>query len=139
MKTARMLNDLKVNVKFKISALWVSVMLCYLYGDFFTLFVPGRIEHMISGNSGVGATTPIQLLMFAILMSVPAVMVFLSLTLPATINRITNILLGIGYTAIMILVITTSINDWMIFYLFLGMVEMVLTSLIAYQAWKWPN
>lgn len=51
------LEDFKINVKIKLSALWVSVMLCYLYGDFFTLFLPHRIENMMNGQWGLGATS----------------------------------------------------------------------------------
>jgi len=32
-KTVSMLEDVKINVKIKLSALWVTVMLCYAYGD----------------------------------------------------------------------------------------------------------
>lgn len=38
------LEDLKVNVKITLSALWTSVTLCYLYGDYFDLYVPKKIE-----------------------------------------------------------------------------------------------
>ncbi len=32
-KTTRILEDVKINVKIKLSVLWVAVMLCYIYGD----------------------------------------------------------------------------------------------------------
>lgn len=32
------LEDQKVNVKTKLSALWASVMFCYVYGDYFGLY-----------------------------------------------------------------------------------------------------
>jgi hypothetical protein len=34
--------DIKVNIKIKLSALWTSVTLCYLYGDYFELYVPKK-------------------------------------------------------------------------------------------------
>ncbi len=36
-------DDAKVNVKIKISALWAPVMFCYVYGDYFGLYVPGKM------------------------------------------------------------------------------------------------
>ncbi|MFT5299050.1 MAG: hypothetical protein ACI9YH_005102, partial [Colwellia sp.] len=33
--------DFKINVKLKISALWVAVMFCYVYGDYIQIYVPG--------------------------------------------------------------------------------------------------
>lgn len=133
------LEDFKINVKFKLSALWASAMFCYIYGDFFTLFVPGRIQSLMNGNSGAGTTTPVKLLIFAVLMSLPSVMVFLSLMLKPKVNRLTNIILGIFFTAIMVLIVSTSFDNWNAFYIYLGVVEIVITSLIAWQAWVWPK
>ena len=31
------LKDFQINVKIKLSALWVSLMFCYVYGDYFQL------------------------------------------------------------------------------------------------------
>lgn len=131
--------DFKVPVKLKLSALWVSVMFCYIYGDFFFLFAPGKIESMMNGTTGVGSTTPVKLLLFAVLMSIPSLMVFLSLLLKPAINRWTNIVTGLFFTAIMILVVTTSLGRWMIFYTYLGIVEIIITSMIVYLAWHWPK
>ncbi|MBK0380569.1 hypothetical protein [Mucilaginibacter segetis] len=50
--------DIKVNIKIKLAALWAALMFCYIYGDFFTLFVPGRIKGLMEGHSGAGDTTP---------------------------------------------------------------------------------
>jgi hypothetical protein len=35
------LADAPVPVRLKLSALWASVMFCYVYGDYFDLFRPG--------------------------------------------------------------------------------------------------
>lgn len=131
--------DFKVPVKLKLSALWISVMFCYVYGDIFHLFVPGKIESLMNGTTGAGSTTPVKLLLFAILMSIPSLMVLLSLHLKPAVNRWANIVTGLFFTAIMILVVVTSIDRWMIFYTYLGVVEIIITSLIAFYAWRWPK
>lgn len=133
------LHDFPVNVKFKLSALWASVMFCYVYGDFFSLFLPSRLQNLLNGESGVGATTPLKLLMFAVLMTLPSLMVFLSLALKAKINRRLNIALGIFFTAVMMLVGATSIGEWMIFYTYLAVIEIILTALIVWFAWSWQK
>ena len=130
--------DIRINIKFKLSALWVAVMFCYVYGDFFSLFVPGRIQHLMDGNSGAGETTPVKLLLYAVLMTLPSLMIFLSLALKAKINRIVNIVIGTFFTLVMILVVVTSIDRWMMFYTFLGIIEIILTCLIVGYALKWP-
>jgi len=140
MKTADgKLRDFPINVKFKLSALWASVMFCYIYGDFFSLFLPDRLQNLMNGVSGVGATTPMKLLMFAVLMTLPSVMVFLSLALKAKANRRLNIGFGILFTAVMMLVGATSIGEWKIFYTYLATVEIILTSTVVWLAWRWQK
>lgn len=135
----KVFEDIKINIKIKLAALWTALMFCYVYGDFFSLFVPGRIQHLMDGNSGAGETTPITLLLYAALLSLPALMIFLSVILKARLNRILNITLGIFYTLVMIMVVITSLSEWMIFYTFLGVVEIILTCTIVWQAIKWPT
>lgn len=133
------LQNFGINIKLKLSALWVSVMFCYVYGDFFSLFVPGRIQNLMNGNSGSGHTTPVMLLVYAILMTLPPMMIFLSLILRPKINRVANLATGILFTLVMLLVVATSISKWMLFYTYLGVVEIVVTCLIIGYAWKWPK
>jgi Family of unknown function (DUF6326) len=135
----KVFEDIKINIKIKLAALWTALMFCYVYGDFFSLFVPGRIQHLMDGNSGAGETTPITLLLYAALLSLPALMILLSVILKARPNRILNITLGIFYTLVMIMVVITSLGEWMIFYTFLGVVEIILTCTIVWQAIKWPT
>lgn len=131
--------DFKVNVKFRLAALWTSLMFCYVYGDFFSLFVPGRIQRLIEGNSGAGETTPIMLLVYAILLAAPALMIFLSVSIKARMNRLLNIIMGSFFTLVMIVVTAASLGEWMLFYTFLGVVEIILTCVIVWQAVKWPT
>ncbi len=136
-QAARILEDVKINVKMKLSALWVAVMFCYVYGDIFGLLKPGHIEEIIAGKPGpLGPTTQVVLLAIAISMAIPAVMVFLSLTLKPKANRWANIILGVFYTVFML--ITMLMGPWA-YYIFLGIVEVVLTALIVWYAWKWPK
>ncbi|GAG15374.1 unnamed protein product, partial [marine sediment metagenome] len=95
-KSARILQDVKINVKIKLSALWVAVTLCYVYADVFVLYKPGHIEEIIAGESALGSQ--VSLLGGAIMVTIPAIMVFLSLTLKAKANRWANIILSIIYT-----------------------------------------
>lgn len=131
--------DIKVNVKIVLSGMWVALMFCYVYGDFFTLFVPGHIDKLNGGEMGLGETTPGKILIAAIVVLVPALMVALSLILPAILNRWLNMIMALIYTAIMILVVMTSIDPWWLFYIMLGIVEIFLTSLIFWVAVKWPR
>jgi Family of unknown function (DUF6326) len=137
MKNAgKALDDIRVHVKFKISALWASVMFCYIYGDYFWLYQPGKLQDMLAGKMApFGPTTQGVLLFTTISMTIPAVMVFLSLALKANPNRWMNIIIGVLYT---MFVLITMPGSWA-FYLFLGSVDVALTALIVWYAWNWPR
>lgn len=129
--------DIKVNIKIKLSALWSSVTLCYLYGDYFELYVPQKTQGLVNGVNLLDS--PMKLFAAAILLVIPALMVFLSIILKSSINRQLNIVLGIFYTSIMVLIAMTSITPWKTFYVFLAIVESCITSLIFYTALKWTK
>jgi len=121
-------------VRLKLSALWVSVMLCYIYGDIFGFFRQDILSRIVSGKAGFIGTQR-GLLAAAIMMSIPSLMVFLSLVLKPNLNRWLNIILGILYTLI---ILATMPHAWL-YYLYLGVIEAVLTLLIAWVAWTWPK
>jgi hypothetical protein len=133
---AGVLVDTKIDVKIKLSALWAAVMFCYIYGDYFGLWQPGMLQDLLQGRTKpLGPTTQGVLLGTSILMAIPSVMVFLSLVLKPALNRWVNIVLGIVYTLIMLV---TMPGAWA-FYIFFGMVEVVLTVSIVWYAWTWPK
>lgn len=129
--------DIKVNVKVILSGLWAAVTLCYLYGDYFELYVPDKAKGLVEGTNLLD--TPLKLFMAAVLLSLPAVMVFLSLILKPGINRILNIVLGIFFTAVMLLIAVTSLSLWRAFYVFLALLESLITLLIVWYAWRWKR
>ena len=77
-----------------------------------------------------------SLLTASILMIIPAVMVFLSLTLKPKVNRWANVTLGVLYTLVNI---SNLIGETWAYYIFFGIMEIVLTLLIVWYAWKWTN
>ena len=97
-KTTTKMDDMKINAKIKLSALWIAMMLLYIYADILSLFRPGQIEEMLEGLMGPFPVTQSSLLAASILMIIPAGMVFLSLTLKPTVNRWANITFGALYT-----------------------------------------
>ncbi len=135
-KTGAALDDIKIHVKIKISALWASVVFCYIYGDYFGLYQPGALQGMLEGKMGpLGPTTQGILLGTSVMLAIPSVMVFLSLALKPNLNRWMNIILGVIYTVIMLV---TMPGAWA-FYIFWGIVEVTLTALIVCYAWNWPK
>ena len=131
------MEDFKINVQLKLAALWTSVTLCYLYGDYFELYVPKHAESLVNGTNMLDS--PGKLFAASILLAIPAIMVSLSIILKPGFVRWLNIILGVFFTAIMLLIAVTSITPWRAFYVFLALVESVLTSLIVLYAWRWKK
>src|SRR3954464_2457046 len=120
------LEEFRAPVELKLSALWAAAMFCYVYGDFFGLFVPGNLARANAGHMGPMNATPAVLLGGAVMMAVPSLMVFLALVMPPRINRWSNIIAGSAYTAIML----ATMPGMPPFYLFLGVIEIILTLTI---------
>jgi len=127
--------DVRVHVRLKLFALWSSVMFFYIYGDYFQLYQPGKLQEVIAGRMPFGAISQATLLGMASAMVVPGLMPFLSLVLPARVNRWLNIIFGAVYSVIMILAIK---GGWH-FYILFGLIEITLTLLVVWYAWTWPT
>jgi Family of unknown function (DUF6326) len=110
-------------------------MFFYIYGDYFELYQPGKLQQMIAGRMPFGAISQGVLMGMAAVMVIPSLMPFLSLVLPAGVNRWANILFGAVYTLIMILAIR---GGWH-FYVSFGLIEITLTLLIVWYAWTWSK
>lgn len=131
------LSDVAIDTKVKLSALWASTMLCYIYCDYFELYVPGKLGGMLEGQMGpLGAVTQQVLLGTSLLMALPSLMIFLSVALPARYNRVLNIAVGTFFTLLLALLAYTA--GWY-FYKFFAAIEAALTALVVWYAWKWPR
>jgi hypothetical protein len=131
------LEDFKVNVKIRLSALWTSLMFCYIYGDYFELYVPKKVEGLVSGENLLDS--PMKLFVATILLTIPALMIFLSIMLKPKLNRLLNLIFGTLYTALMLLIAFKSIATWLTFYVFLAIVESLISSIIVWNAWTWAK
>src|SRR6476659_10873951 len=137
MNHANKLEDLKVNVKIKLAALWTSVMFCYIYEDYFELYVPKRVERIISGESLLN--TPQKLFAASWVLIIPALMIFLSILLKPKLSRLFNIIFGTCYTALMVWIASNYSDKWLTFAVVFAIVESIITVIIVWYAWKWPR
>jgi hypothetical protein len=138
MDVKRTLQNEKVNVKIVLSALWIAVMFIYVYADIKTLFQPEIPEQIISGIVGGMKINQGFLLAAALLMSIPAIMIILSLTLKPGINRWVNII--VSFLHILLIVVTRFVpaKIWY-YYIYYQSVEAIFHMLIIWYAWKWPK
>lgn len=132
-----MLENPRINIKLKLSALWTSLIALYIYGDYFELYVPEKVEGLLNGANLLNS--PMKLLMAAIGIIIPSLMISLSLLLQPRLNRILNIVFGILLTLIVVIVGSSAIYLWYSFYVLYAFIEAIITIAIIWTAWKWPR
>ena len=130
------LEDVKIDVKYKLSILWTTIMFLYIYVDHFALFIPEVIEDIIKGKVASFQITQGWFMGAMILMTIPILMIFLSLVLKPRANRWTNIIVGVIYSVV---VIGNVFGEIWAYYFFGSAIELVLLILIVIFAWKWPR
>ncbi len=130
------LEDTKINVKLKLAALWASFMFLYIYVDYFHLYMPGSINDILAGKMYVFDITQIALLIGLVSVTIPAVMIFLSVALSAEINRRANIIVAAIY--IPYTLFNLAGEAWMHMF-FAAAVEVILLLFIIRYAWQWPK
>jgi hypothetical protein len=130
-KTARIMEDVQI----KLSALWVALMFIWQQGDVLRLysgdFMPGG-EDITSEL----ISTEVMWLVSAIWMTIPVVMLFLSLTLKYKANRWSNIIVAIFFVVLNLIGLGS--YPWG-YDKFLIIVGFVFNILIVWYAWKWPK
>ncbi len=119
-----------VDVQIKLSGLWVALMLTYLLGDVLRIF-SGDFK---AGEIGGMKISEVMWLGIAVLMVIPVVMVFLSLTLNDPVNRWVNIIVAIFFFVFNLIGLPTYPSMYDKFLIVVGLVFNVLT---VWYAWKW--
>lgn len=130
------LEDIKLNVKLKLAALWASFMFLYIYVDYFHLYMPSALKDMLAGKVFVFEITQAFLLVVLATVTIPALMIFLSVALPAKVNLWTNIIVATVYIPYTLFNLVG--ESWM-HMVFGAIVEVVLLLLVIWYAWKWPE
>jgi len=133
------LENPKINVKIKLAALWTSVMFLYAYADIqHFVLQPGSLDEIIKGTIAGVEITSIFLVGAAVLMTIPSVMIFLSIALKPNLNRWINIIFGSIFTLLSVMTWVFPDGTWA-YYIFYNVVESVLTSLVVWYAITWPK
>ncbi|MGB3078247.1 MAG: DUF6326 family protein [Saprospiraceae bacterium] len=130
------LEDITVSIKQKLATLWASFMFLYIYVDYFHLYMPGSLKDILAGKVFVFDISYVFLLIAMIFVAIPTLMIFLSVVLPAKVNRWTNIIVATVFIPYMLFNLAG--EAWVHMY-FAAALEVVLLCLIIRYAWKWPR
>jgi Family of unknown function (DUF6326) len=119
-----------VNVRTKISALWVSMLFVFAYVDLFTLYRADFRANLEAGEVGGFSVNQSFLLGTTAYVIIPSLMVFCTLVLRPRLNRIANIALAIVYA---VTIIVGAVGEWG-YYILGSVVEVaVLAAIVAHM------
>jgi len=137
--TATALESLHVPVQVKLAAAWTSFMFLYIYVDYFHLYKPGFVDDILAGIVYEFDISPTFLVIALTLAAVPILMILLSTTLPARVNRTINLVVATLYIPVSIFNAAGASWEWTYFYgLSIGL-EVLLLAFILRSAWTWPR
>jgi hypothetical protein len=131
------LEDLRIPVQAKLAAAWTSFMFLYIYVDYFALYKTGFIDDILVGVVFEFDISQTLLTAFLTLIAIPILMILLSTTLPARVNRTINLVVASLY--IPVSAFNAVGESWTYFYgLSIG-IEVLLLAFILRSAWTWPR
>lgn len=129
-------DEQKVNVRVKLAALWASFMFLYIYVDYFALYMPGKVDDILNGIVFKFDITQGFLIAALVSVSIPALMIFLSVSLPAKVSRWANIIVAALFIPYSLFNLAGEAWPHMIFG---AAVEVAILVLIIHYAKKWPT
>ncbi|EWS79724.1 DUF6326 family protein [Brachybacterium phenoliresistens] len=134
-----LLENPPIPVQARLAAAWASFMVLYVYVDYFHLYKPGTLDGLRDGVVFTFRISPGLLTVFLALIAIPAMMVMLSMSLPARANRATNLVVASLYLPITVFNAVGETWEWAAFYgLSIGL-EVLLLAVILRSAWRWPR
>lgn len=129
--------NIGVNVRLKLAALWTSIMFFYVYADLLGFMQSKALGQLLDKNLGpFGPITQGALLGIAAMLAIPSSMIFLSLALEASVCRWINIVGGAIYA--LVAIATFAMPSWL-FYRFYEVLEAAFSLCVVWYAWKWPR
>jgi len=135
--TPKLLDNPPVPLQAKLAAAWTSFMFLYIYVDYLGLYKPGSIDDILDGVVFVFDINQAFVVIGLTSVAIPALMVMLSMTLPARVNRATNLVVAslyIPYSAF-----NLAGGSWLYFYGLGVVLEVLLLAFILRSAWTWPR
>jgi hypothetical protein len=135
--TYRPLESPQIPMQIKLSAAWTSFMFLYLYVDHLVLYKPGVVDGILAGMIWEFEVSQTFMIAAFISVAIPAIMILLSMMLPARVVRVANLVvasLNIPYA-----IFNAVGESWTYFFgLSIGL-EVLVLAFILRSAWTWPR
>ena len=137
--TPNLLDSPPIPVQAKLAAAWTSLMFLVIYIDYFHLYQPGEIDEIRGGTIFEFDISGTLMSIFFVIIAIPALMVMLSMTLPAGANRATNLVVASLYIPIMVFNAVGATRDYAFYYALTIGLEVLILAFILRSAWTWPR
>ena len=130
--------DTRLDVKVVLSGLWVAVLLVFVFVDLFGFWradvVQGALDAEVPGQGlAIGQAFLVGALGYVL---VPILMVVVSLTARAGVNRWANLVTSLAYA---VSIAALAIGEEWVYYVVGSVVEVLLLLVVARTAWSWPS
>lgn len=122
--------------KIKITVLWLFTSIAFLAHQILVLMEPGIIAQLMAGEAEGQKISPELILFFAILMLIPMVMAFLSLTLKDSLNRWVNIIVGVVFAILWLVGVVDAAQTAYWGGALMTLSAVVASALIVRYSWK---
>ena len=129
----------QVPLQAKLAAAWTSLMFLVIYIDYFHLYQPGEIDQIRGGAIFEFDISGTLMSIFFVIIAIPALMVLLSVALPARANRATNLVVASVYIPVMVFNAAGATWDWAFYYGLTIGVELLILAFILRSAGTWPR
>ena len=138
-KSPKQLDTRPIPVQAKLVAAWASLMFLVIYIDYFHLYQPGAIDQIRGGDIYAFDISGPLLTIFVVVIGVPALMILLSITLPARVNRAANLVVASLYIPVMAFNAASTNWEWASFYALSIGIEVLILAFILRSAWTWTR
>jgi len=123
-----------MNIKEKLSTLWIVVMFSMAMADIVGFMTPGALEEIMDQSAAPFPITQEIMLFFSVLIAIPIVMIYLSRVLNHKANRWANII-----AAVITILFVGGLGSADLSYIFFATIEIVSMLVIITSAWKWTD
>ena len=118
----------KIDMKVKLSTLWIVVMLNMIYADIYSIMV----ELVNKNTLDIPGNVKTIMAVAAIVTNIPILMIYLSRVLKYEANRWANIIAGL-----LTIIYVVGGGDLSPHYIIVASIEIILLLIILVNSWKW--
>ena len=125
----------KIDIRLRLSALWIATLFVFAYVDLFSLYRPDVRADLAKEKLAAFDINQTFLFGVTLYVIIPSLMVYLTLVMDRRLSRIVNITVAAVYG---LTILGSAVGEWS--YFILGsVVEALLLAVVVHHAWTWPQ